>query len=176
MAVRSADRCGGRIPTRVELSIMLNATHRSVSPKDHGRHTDLAALLAQSGYASKYSELAALLARSDADFRALTFLEVFPGFQTASEIQQDLLRTVPHVRTNVIAVWTKGTTIPGCDPAHWRLDDDGSVISFMEHGNRHSLYGWEIDHILPAALGGSDEIGNLRPLHWITNAGRQPKR
>ena len=29
--------------------------------------------------------------------------------------------------------------------------------------------GWEKHHIIPRALGGSDELFNLRPLHWFWN-------
>ena len=69
-------------------------------------------------------------------------------------------------------VWDKGTVIPNYDPAIWRHDAYGNVISFAAHGDRTSDYGWEIDHILPVASGGSDDISNLRPLHWKANVAR----
>ena len=73
-----------------------------------------------------------------------------------------------------VAVWQKGTPIPGCHPAYWRRDDYGYRISYAQYGNRHSEFGWEFDHIVPAALGGPDDISNLRPLYWRVNASRQP--
>lgn len=67
-------------------------------------------------------------------------------------------------------VWRKGIPIPGYDPAVWRRDEYGNAMRRADHGNRASRYGWEIDHILPRALGGGDGIANLRPLHHRTNA------
>ena len=70
------------------------------------------------------------------------------------------------------AVWAKGRPIPGWPPWEWRLDDDGNVICFSAYGNRASEYGWEIDHIVPRALGGVSTLRNLRPLHCRANARR----
>lgn len=67
-------------------------------------------------------------------------------------------------------VWTKGTVIPGFDANVWRYDAFGTVIRFSDYGNRSSQYGWEIDHIVPVALGGTDALANLRPLHCSNNA------
>ena len=52
----------------------------------------------------------------------------------------------------------------------WRLDHFGSLLKWSDHGDRNSPHGWEIDHIVPAALGGTDHPSNLRPLHWRRNA------
>ena len=72
-----------------------------------------------------------------------------------------------------LAVWNKGTIIPGYDAKQWRRDYEGNAISFASYGDRDSDYGWEVDHIVSVASGGSDLISNLRPLHWRVNASRQ---
>ena len=66
-------------------------------------------------------------------------------------------------------VWLKGHEVLGRDPSLWRYDDNWTLIHWHEHGNRNSDYGWEIDHIVAKALGGSDDLANLRPLHWRAN-------
>ena len=67
-------------------------------------------------------------------------------------------------------VWNKGRIIPKYNSDEWRLDRDGKVIRWRDHGNRQSKYGWEIHHVRAAARGGSDALSNLIPLHWETNA------
>lgn len=69
-----------------------------------------------------------------------------------------------------LAVWNKGTIIPNFDAAIWRWDAFGHVIHYADYGDRNSAYGWEIDHIHAVALGDSDDISNLRPLHCSNNA------
>ena len=73
---------------------------------------------------------------------------------------------------NIDAVWVKGQVNPNLSPQAWRWDICGSLMKFSEFGKRSSKYGWEIDHIMPVAHRGSDQISNLQPLHWENNAAK----
>lgn len=65
-------------------------------------------------------------------------------------------------------VWEKGEKLPYRDSNVWRLDSCGALIKRDARGMK-SEYGWEIDHIIPKANGGSDDISNLQPLQWRNN-------
>jgi hypothetical protein len=67
------------------------------------------------------------------------------------------------------AAWEKASPVSGFDPAVMRLDRYGSYIAWLDHGERNSEYGWEIDHIVPQSRGGSDDFSNLQALHWKNN-------
>ncbi len=47
-------------------------------------------------------------------------------------------------------------------------DACGRMIYKSEYGNE-TTHGWEVDHIKPVSLGGTDAYGNLQPLHWSSN-------
>lgn len=66
-------------------------------------------------------------------------------------------------------VWGKGKIVANNSPDDFRKDVCGAWIARNQHGNRNSMYGWEIDHVTPQSKNGSDKISNLRPLHWENN-------
>ena len=72
----------------------------------------------------------------------------------------------------IIHVWIKGEVIPRRRSSDWRRDICGVYMKFSEFGNRDSICGWEIDHIIPVVHGGLDDISNLQPLHWENNANK----
>jgi hypothetical protein len=68
-----------------------------------------------------------------------------------------------------LLVWSKATTIPNYSPDLWRRDHCSFAIMYADFGNRESMYGWEIDHIYPVALGGNDDLNNLQVLNCKNN-------
>lgn len=74
-----------------------------------------------------------------------------------------------------LSVWNKGLPITGYLPSIYRRDKFGTAMQFSEYGNRNSVYGWEIDHIIPTSKGGSDDYQNLEPLNWKNNSAKSDK-
>jgi len=68
------------------------------------------------------------------------------------------------------AAWEKATPYPSFGFSNRRIDCDGRIMDWAEHG-KYTEHGWHIDHTVPLALGGSDELYNLRARHWRGNCG-----
>jgi len=68
-------------------------------------------------------------------------------------------------------VWNKADVLEYEDPNIWRIDPCGACINWNEFRKR-TKYGWNIDHILPRAKGGTDVIHNLCVMHWRNNTSK----
>jgi hypothetical protein len=67
-----------------------------------------------------------------------------------------------------LATFNKGKKVNGLDPQEWRKDVFGNLIKYCDHG-KTTKYGWDIDHIVPKAKGGADDIYNLQPVQYSKN-------
>jgi hypothetical protein len=80
--------------------------------------------------------------------------------------------TLSFAEEKLEAIWQKAKQFPNPSDPGWAKDDCGAWIQRSTYGDRNSLYGWEVDHIQPESRGGSNELSNLRPLHWENNANK----
>jgi hypothetical protein len=71
--------------------------------------------------------------------------------------------------------WEASRIAYGRDPFWWRVDWLGRLMHRMEYGNRQSEYGWEVDHVWPKSLYGSDNAANLEATNWRTNAAKSDR-
>ena len=77
-------------------------------------------------------------------------------------------------------VWNRASIVNGFDKSRFRKDACGAWIMWDKYGDNDSLYGWEIDHIVPKALleekgycqKDIDNRDNLRALQHENNASK----
>ena len=72
----------------------------------------------------------------------------------------------------ILCIWEKAIPVMNHNPKDIRKYECGAWIVFEDYGNRNSEFGWEIDHVIPVAHGGTDDYSNLRPLHWKNNVAK----
>ena len=75
----------------------------------------------------------------------------------------------PFTGLEKVAVWLNALPIAGKDSKLWRQDACGAAMYWPDYANTASSYGWEVDHINPVALGGTDVLANLQALQWQNN-------
>ncbi|MCX6766726.1 MAG: HNH endonuclease signature motif containing protein [Candidatus Moranbacteria bacterium] len=68
--------------------------------------------------------------------------------------------------STIESVWRKGEIEPNY--SNFRKDKCGASMQRDKYGKTEG-WGWEIDHIKPVALGGTDDMNNLQPLQWENN-------
>lgn len=68
-------------------------------------------------------------------------------------------------------VWNKGIIVPSKDPRFYRKDKNGNLLYYQSYG-LYTEMGWNIDHIVPVNLGGSDDLSNLQPLKSVDNSSK----
>ncbi|MGI9345871.1 MAG: HNH endonuclease, partial [Gammaproteobacteria bacterium] len=71
-------------------------------------------------------------------------------------------------------VWLLAKEIPNKDPDQIREDAYGNEIHCDQY-RKQTEYGWEVGHIKPRALGGSDHIRNLQAVHTNSRRHKRPQ-
>jgi hypothetical protein len=70
------------------------------------------------------------------------------------------------------AAWENAFPVEGIDKTVFRKDACGAWIRWDKYGNQANEMGWEVDHIFPVSLGGTDIKQNLRALQHQNNASK----
>ena len=74
------------------------------------------------------------------------------------------------------ACWGRTSAVSGqINSWEFRKDCLGNLLRYADFGNRHSPFGWELEYIVPARLGGSTDPENLQALHWKATAARSER-
>lgn len=68
--------------------------------------------------------------------------------------------------------WNRAQIVEGYDRDTVRKDACGAWILKDHYGMRDSIFGWEVDHVFPIALGGDDFVQNLRAMQWENNVSK----
>ncbi|MGD9365192.1 MAG: HNH endonuclease signature motif containing protein [Desulfobacteraceae bacterium] len=73
-------------------------------------------------------------------------------------------------RKQIDLVWQKAKVVEGFDPDEIRQDECDTWIRYSQYGEMdRNGNGWEIDHIKPVSMNGTDDLSNLQPLQWENN-------
>jgi hypothetical protein len=72
----------------------------------------------------------------------------------------------PFDKETIDAVWQKGR--PEGHYAGFRKDVCNASMHISKYGLKDE-WGWEIDHVKPVAMGGTDDLENLQPMQWENN-------
>lgn len=78
-------------------------------------------------------------------------------------------------KTTKDKVWDKAKKVGGKDPEKYRQDPYGNEMYYDSHGKSTGL-GWDVDHIKPQSLGGSDATVNLQALNSGVNRSKGDSR
>jgi hypothetical protein len=73
------------------------------------------------------------------------------------------------------AAWARTSPAGQLKSWEFRRDCLGNLVRYADFGNRHSPFGWELDSLVPWALGGSTDPENLQALNWKATAARDDR-